>query len=134
TVVGTCQDCIVSVPPAPPASLRFRLNVVEGQNLVLKQVGTLSSIYPASGVGAIGQRLTPTTSMTLGPVQGLAIATTAPLTVEVTTPTAVNITFNVNTMLVLDDKYTAVVITNSAPVAANSPNADVSVYYAQPQS
>ncbi|MDN3040777.1 hypothetical protein P2L35_13835, partial [Enterococcus faecium] len=67
--------------------------------------------------------------MTLGPVQGLAIATTAPLTVEVTTPTAVNITFNVNTMLVLDDKYTAVVITNSAPVAANSPNADVSVYY-----
>lgn len=120
TVVGTCTDCIVSVPNANPLSLKYTVEVQQGINRLIKNRGTVSGYYPANDqsvqylVIAAAGSYSPNASTT-----SLVISTDIPLQVTITRQLA-STTFNVNQLLILDDTVTSFLITNpSVTTVAN---------------
>lgn len=126
TVVGTCTDCIVSLPAQPPTSMKFSVSVTEGFNSILKRVGTVNGIYPSASMALDGPTLAPGASYAIGATKSLCIGTSAPLQVTVTVG-SITMTFNVNSLLILDDAYTSVRITNPSTTI----NAVVALFYTQ---
>lgn len=113
-VVGTCTDCIVSLPPQPLTSLRFRVDVTTGYNKVLKHVTTANGYYPSDDLGT--QTLTLAASSSYSHPTGISalfVSTDQPLQVTVTIGN-VALTFNVNSLLILDDTYTSFTVANTS--------------------
>lgn len=126
-VVGTCTDCIVSLPVQPTNSLVFTVGVKECNNLVLKHVAQFETNYPATDITEMGVNLAPGGSYTTTAVTAVVVNTNAPL--QVTVSLAGNaFTFNVNNILVLDDSYDSVTLTN--PAATGGATATVFLAYA----
>lgn len=127
TVIGTCTDCIVSLPVQPTNSLVFTVGIKECNNLVLKRIAQFDLNYPATDITETGVNLAPSGSYTISKVTALCVHTSAP--VQVTVSLAGNaLTFNVNNVLVLDAPYDSVTILNQA--ASGGATANVFVAYA----
>lgn len=124
TVVGTCEDCIVSLPVQPSTSMVFEVQVSEGIRSVIKRLGFARGYYPADNVGSSGLALAPGGSYSTGPVTSLLVSTDQPIQVTVSVAGQA-MTFNVKSLLILDDAYDSVTVTN--PGAATQ-NAQVGIY------
>jgi hypothetical protein len=128
TVVGTCTDCIVSLPVQPKTSLVFAVAVSEGMNGVIKQLGTFRGYYPSDNLSSQSLELTPGSTFTTGKVTAVCIKTNQPL--QVTTMTGgVGMTFNVNSLMILDDSYDSLEITNPSGATVT---AQVALYCTEP--
>lgn len=119
TVVGTCTDCIVSLPAQPATSLVFQVNVSEGIRGVIKQLGLARGHYPADNIGSTSFALAPGGSYTVGPVTAVFVSTNQPIQVTVSIAGQA-MTFNVNSLLILDDAYDSVTIANPSAATANA--------------
>jgi hypothetical protein len=119
-VVGTCADCIISVPNAKPLSLKYSMEVVQGTNLVLQNRGTAHGYYP-SNLQSV-QRMELAAAATYSPgvaPDSLLITTDSPVQVTVVRGT-VSTVFNVNSMLFLDDtSITNFMVSNAGTTTAN---------------
>ena len=126
-VVGTCTDCIISLPPQPLTSLRFRVDVNTGYNKILKHVTTANGYYPSDDLGVQALTLAASSSYahTTG-VTALFVSTDQPLQVTVTIGNAA-MTFNVNSLLILDDTYTSFTVANTSTTNV----ANLSLAYAE---
>lgn len=127
-VVGTCTDCIVSLPEAPsPNSLRLQVTVGNCYNLILKNFGTFVSNYPAAALTQEFIRLAPGGSYAGAiPFKVLFLYTTNPVQVTVTVA-GVTFTYTVNNLLVLDTGYDSMTVTN---LSGQTQNAEVSMCFA----
>lgn len=130
-VVGTCTDCIISLPPQPKTSMKFSIEVSEGFNAVIKRVGTVIGYYPSDNVTTESVQLTPGSSYTW--IQGfgaVCIGTSLPVQATTAFNTIVN-TFNIQSVFVSDQGFTSITITN--PLNATQ-TANVAIFYTTPPS
>jgi len=125
TVVGDCQDCIVSLPTIPQRSMSIQVKALVGNKLIRRSVGDFQGFYPADNVSEQTLSLAPNISFTGPKIAALMIATDQPVTL-VLTKDAVVVTLTVNSLFVCDSGYDSFVITN--PQAATE-NANVSAVY-----
>lgn len=119
-VVGTCTDCIISVPNNSPLSLKYKVTVQEGINHVIKHKGDVIGYYPCSSTNVQGLSLAP--GATYAPTQSatsLLVATDAPVQLTIFRD-LVAFTVTVNQLYIMDDAVTRFSITNtSSTVTAN---------------
>lgn len=126
-VVGDCADCIVSLPVQPTTSMRYNMTISEGQNLVLKNVGTLNATYASDNVA---QQL-----VTIQPGQFFSInQKMIALCIKVSSNAVVNligsggaIAFNVSKMLFIDETLDGVEV--SVPAGADAVPVTVAFFY-----
>jgi hypothetical protein len=122
TVVGTCTDCIVSLPTQPLTSLKFKIVAQQGMGGIIRTLGTYNAYYPAANISS-EQLIVLAESGTFAPVLPSALkalsvyVTGGPVTVALTNGEVVS-TLTVNTILIVDDAYTAVAITNPSTTAS----------------
>jgi hypothetical protein len=130
-VVGTCTDCIISVPNAKPLSLKYSMEVVQGTNLVLQNRGTAHGYYP-SNLQSV-QRMELAAGATYSPgtaIDSLLIATDIAVQVTIVRGT-ISTVFVVNTMLFLDDtSITNFMVSNpGATTPTPGPTANLFICY-----
>lgn len=118
---------IISVPAHSRTSMRYEVQVEQGINLVTKKVGQQAAYVPSSGIGIEQVELAAGKSFISPAVTSVCVMTDTPVQVTVVSGT-VTMTFVVNSVLVLDDNYSSVTVSN--PNAAPSTIvAHVSVFY-----
>jgi len=112
-VVGTCGDCIISVPNASPNSLKFSVSVDEGVNKIIKHRANVSGYYPtATGLSVQSITLEPSGTYSPGlPVSALLISCNAPIQATLVS-NGVSITLPVNQLLSMDSGFDSVSVTN----------------------
>lgn len=121
-------DCIVTLPEQSTTSLRFNMTVTEGQNLVLKNVGTLNAAYPSDNVAEESLTLVPGQTFALNqPVIALCIKTSGLVQVNLIA-NGVGMAFSVSKMLFIDETLDSFTITN--PTGTGATNANVALFYA----
>jgi len=128
-VVGTCTDCIISLPPQPKTSMKFAVEVSEGFNAVIKRVGTVIGYYPSNNIGTESIELTPGSSYTWSQgFSAVCIGTSLPLQMTTASGTVVN-TFNIQSVFVSDQGFTSVTLTNPSTATQT---AKIAIFYAVP--
>lgn len=132
TVVGTCTDCIVTLPVQPTTSLRYSVVVTEGNNLVLKNRGTIEAVYASNTLGSEHLTLTPQQQYSWSQsFTSLCISTDQPIQVSLKTAVS-TVVFTVTKVLVIDQPFIGVTILNPASnVAPVGPTANVAMYFTQ---
>ena len=121
-------DCIVTLPEQPTTSLRFNMTVTEGQNLILKNVGTMNATYASNNVAEESLTLVPGQTFNLNqPVIALCIKTTGLVQVNLMV-NGVGMAFSVTKMLFIDEVLDSFSITN--PAGTGAVNADIALFYA----
>jgi hypothetical protein len=121
-------DCIVTLPEQSTTSLRFNMTVTEGQNLVLKNVGTLNATYPSDNVAEESLTLVPGQTFVLNQsVIALCVKTNALVQVNLIV-NGIGMAFSVSKMLFIDETLDSFTITN--PTGTNATNANVALFYA----
>ena len=112
TVVGSCEDCIVSLPAQPNTAVNLRVQTSVSNGLVIRQTGAYQQSYAnAQSIDLFVQIAESGNYAIPGGTEFLFIRVSAP--VQVTAQVAgVSMTFNVQAMLILDTAYTAVQISN----------------------
>jgi hypothetical protein len=119
-VVGTCTDCITSLPTMPTVTLNGKLNVYQGQGAIMRNLQNVPISFDATnGLVVQNLNLQPQETFTLyNGAAGLILAPTAALnvvtTVTVAGTPAVTTTndLTVTSILILDQTLTTVTITN----------------------
>lgn len=133
TVVGTCTDCIVTLPTQPNTSLRYSVVVTEGNNAILKNRGAIEAVYASNTLGTEFLSLTPQQQYSWSqPFNSLCIGTDQ--TIQVSLKTAVStVVFNVSKLLVIDQPFIGLTILNPASNTTTpvGPTANVSIYFTQ---
>jgi hypothetical protein len=132
TVIGSCTDCIISVPVVPTSTLGLKGNLFAGQGLVLKNLMSLSPAYDASAglvvqdftIAASGSLDLPvgTTALVLN-VKGSTFLAPTPLQLTLTKTVGMNTSMyevTVNQVYVSDDALTTISIANPSTTAAVS--------------
>src|SRR6266702_7412661 len=99
TVVGTCTDCIVSLPVQPSTSMVFEVSISEGIKSVIKRLGVARGYYPADNLSSLALSLAPGGAYTVGPFTSLLVTTDTPVQVTVVIAGQA-MTFNVNSLLI----------------------------------
>jgi len=114
------NNCITSLPNAPLNTLVAEVRAWLGQNHVTRNLATAQVAFDATNGSVVEAFNIPAaSSLTLSQgTAGLILQTTAPLTVVTTVtvvspPSTVTNTFIVNSLLVLDQATTTVVLTNT---------------------
>lgn len=121
-------DCIVTLPDQPTTSLRFNMTVTEGQNLILKNVGTMNATYASNNVAEESLTLIPGQTFNQNqPVVALCIKTTGLVQVNLMV-NGVGMAFSVTKMLFIDEVLDSFSITN--PTGIGAVNADIALFYA----
>jgi hypothetical protein len=119
-VVGTCTDCIISVPNNSTLSLKYKVSVQEGINHVIKNKGEVNGYYPCSTTNVQGLTLAP--GATYAPTQSatsILLSVDAPVQLTIFRD-LVAFTVTVNQLFIMDDSITRFSITNtSSTVTAN---------------
>lgn len=128
------NNCITSLPNAPLNTLVAEVRSWLGQNHVTRALATSQVAFDATNGSVVEAfSLLADTSMTLAQgTAGLILQTTAPLTVVTTVvtvspPSTVTNTFTVNSILLLDEATTTVMITN--PNASGGSTITGRLYY-----
>jgi len=120
TVAGTCTDCIINVPNDGPLSLKFKVDIQEGINHLIKHRGQVNGYYPSSELSIQSLQIAPTGSYS--PLQSptsLLVGTDTPVQVTLFRGT-ISFVLSVNQLLIIDDSFTSMSITNpSATDVAN---------------
>lgn len=133
TVVGTCTDCIVTLPVQPNTSMRYSVVVTEGNNLILKNRGQIDAVYASNTLGAEHVTLGPQQQYTWSqPFSSLCIGTDQP--VQVSLMTAVStVVFTVTKLLIIDQQFIGLSILNPASdtTVPVGPTANVALYFTQ---
>lgn len=121
-------DCIISLPVQSTTSLRFKMEVTEGQNLILKNVGTLNATYVSDSVAEEFVTIAPGQTYT-------ANRNTMALCIKPSSMVQVNLTingqslmFSVSKMLFIDEELDEFAITN--PASTDAKSVDVAIFYA----
>jgi hypothetical protein len=118
TVVGTCADCIVSLPPQPTHAVNLRIQTNVSDNLVIRETGAYQQSYANAqstdlfvSIAASGNYAIPSGT------QFLFLRVSSPVAVTAVVA-GVSMTFNVNTFLVLDTSYDAIQVTNPSTTSS----------------
>lgn len=132
-IVGTCTDCIISGPRTPINTLNTTLRVSSGQNQITRQLATIPVAFDAT-LGLVSRTLSLTGAQTLVLAQGsgaFILSCSAPLVLTLVKPVAggspITSTITVNGLILLDDSYSSVTITN--PNASGSTAITGQVFY-----
>ncbi len=126
---SNCTDCIVTLPPQPTTSLRFNMNITQGQNLVLKNVGTINATYPSDSVAQESLTIQPGEFFSINqPMIALCIQVSSPILVNLNLGGGTAIAFNVSTMLFLDENLDGIEI--SVPTGPEAVAVTVALFYA----
>lgn len=126
---GDCLDCIVSLPVQPTTSMRFSTTITEGQNLVLKNVGTINATYPSDNVAEQSVTIPPGQFYSLSqPLVALCVKVSSTALVNLLASGGTAIAVNVSKMLFIDEELEGFEI--SAPTGTNAPDVRVDLFYA----
>ena len=129
TTIGTCTDCIITLPPQPKTSMKFSIEVSEGFNAVIKRVGTVIGYYPSNNLATESVQLTPGSSYTWNQGFGsVCIGTSLPLQMTTAFNTVVN-TFNIQSVFVSDQGFTSITLTNPSTATQT---AKIAIFYTTP--
>lgn len=121
-------DCIVSLPDQPTTSLRFNMTVTEGQNLILKNVGTINATYASNNVAEEFVTIAPGQTYTVNqPTVALCIKTSALVQANLMV-NGQGLAFSVTKMLFIDEALDSFSITN--PTGTGATNTTVALFYA----
>jgi hypothetical protein len=124
-----CTDCIVSLPVQSTTSLRFNTIITQGENLVLKNVGTINATYVSDNVAEELVTIQPGAffSITQNMI-ALCIQVSSPALVNLIMSGGTAVAFNVSKMIFIDEALQGVEV--SVPAGANAVPVTVSFYYA----
>jgi hypothetical protein len=118
TVVGDCQDCIVSLPVVSTTSMKLSVQVSMGYNLLLRRVGTYNQVYANDQtldtfveIAASGNYAIPNGT------QVFFLSVSAPVTVTAVIET-ISYTFPVQSLLILDTPYASIQVNNASTTAS----------------
>jgi hypothetical protein len=122
TVIGSCTDCIVSLPSVPINTLNGKLGINSGRGAVLRALRNVNFSFDASN-GLVVQDLVLQPQQTFSLYTGAAgfiLAPKAPLSVvtayQTGSPPSTNTNaFTVNSILLLDSPVIGASITNPNP-------------------
>ncbi len=121
-VLGSCTDCIISMPVVPKRTLDATLKVTLGQNQVIRNVGNFPIRFDASSGSSVDYFNIPASgTLVLPSTSGLIIVTNGSLELTITKTVGVTTTMYdvlVNQMYIADDSLTSVTITNPSTTAA----------------
>jgi hypothetical protein len=127
--VGTCTDCIVSLPSQPTTSMRFQTIITQGQNLVLTNVGTINATYPSNNVAEQQVTIPPGEFFAINqPVLAMCVQVNAPAVVNLILPGGTAIALNVAQMIFIDEALQGFEI--SSPSGTSAPTVTANVFYA----
>jgi hypothetical protein len=124
-----CTDCIVSLPAQSTTSLRFNTTITQGENLVLKNVGTINATYVSDNVAQELVTLQPGEffSITQNIIAlCIQVSSTALVNLVMTGGTAVAL--NVSKMIFIDEALQGVEV--SVPTGADAVPVTFSFFYA----
>lgn len=123
TVVGDCQDCIISVPNNNPLSLKYSIDIQQGINLIIKHRGHVNGYYPSNQQSIQRVPIAPGGNLTIGgaePPTSVLISTDQLVQVTVIRGTLSTV-FNVNQLFVCDDAaMTNVIVANPSDATTNA--------------
>lgn len=122
-VLGSCTDCIISMPVVPKLTLDATLKVSLGQNQVIRNVGNFPVRFDATAGSSVEYFNVPASGSITLPSQtsGLIIATTGQLNLTITKTVGMTTTMYevvVNQLYVADDTLTTVTIANPSTTVA----------------
>jgi hypothetical protein len=126
---SNCTDCIVSLPAQSTTSMRFNMTVTQGENLVLKNVGTINATYASDNVAQELVTIQPGAffSITQNMIAlCIQVSSTALVNLIVSGGTAV--AFNVSKMIFIDEELEGVEV--SVPAGAEAVPVTVAFFYA----
>jgi hypothetical protein len=115
SVVGSCGDCIISVPNASPLSLKFKVDIQEGLNHIIKHRGLANGYYPTL-TGLSVQQIQIAASGSYSPAQtcsSLLISTDTPVTLTLNNE-SVAITITVSQLFIIDQAFTSFTLVNTS--------------------
>jgi len=113
-VIGTCGDCIISVPNASTLSLKFKVDIQEGVNHLIRHRGLVNGYYPTTNESV--QNLTIATSGSYSPGQSctaLLVSTDSPVQLTLNNG-SIAMTITVNQLFIIDQSFTSFVLTNTS--------------------
>lgn len=118
---------IVSLPNQPTTSLRFNMTVTEGQNLILKNVGTMNATYASEGVAEQSVALPVGTFYSVTqPVVALCVKPSGPITVNLLIGGQGTL-LNVTKMLFIDEELDGFEINN--PTSSTATDVQAALFY-----
>jgi hypothetical protein len=124
-----CLDEIVTLPVQSTTSLRFNMNITQGQNLVLKNVGTLNATYASDNVAQESVTIPPGEFYAVNqPIVALCVQVTAPAMVNLMLSGGVAFAVNVSNMFFIDEALQGFEV--SAPAGTNAPTVRANLFYA----
>jgi hypothetical protein len=128
-LVGDCTDCIVSLPVQSTTSMRFSMTITEGQNLVLKNVGTINATYASDNVAEESVTIPPGEFFSINqPLVALCIRVSSVALVNMIVSGGTAIAMNVSKMIFIDEELEGFEI--SAPAGTDAPDVRVDLFYA----
>lgn len=125
---ANCTDCIVTLPVQSTTSMRFNMTVTEGQNLVLKNVGTINATYASDSVAEELITIQPGAFFTITQnMIALCIQVSSTALVNLIMSGGTAVAFNVSKMIFIDEALEGVEV--SVPTGANAVPVTVSFFY-----
>lgn len=120
TIVGSCEDCIISLPAQPTHAVNLRVQTTVSDNLVIRETGAYQQSYAnAQSLDMFVQIVASGNYAIPSGTQFVFLHVSSPVAVTAVLA-GVNMTFNVNSFLILDTPYDAIQISN--PSTASSVN------------
>jgi hypothetical protein len=126
---GDCLDCIVSLPVQSTTSMRFSTTITEGQNLVLRNVGTINATYTTDNVAEESLTIQPGTFFTVNqPTSALLVRVSSDAVVNLILAGDVAIALNVAKMIFIDQELQGFEV--SVPAGQDAVAVQVDLFYA----
>lgn len=126
---SNCTDCIVTLPAQPTTSLRFNMNITQGENLVLKNVGTINATYASDNVAQELVTIQPGAFFSINQSMiALCIKVSSAALVNLIMSGGTAVAFNVSKMIFIDEALEGVEV--SVPTGASAVPVTVSFFYA----
>lgn len=122
--IGDCNDCIISLPDVPKTSIKFNIDIQNGYNSIIKEVGAANGYYPSENLANESIEIQPGQNYQQSQqINALCVSTNTPIVLILTTSSS-TITLNVNQVIILDDEYQSFEIQNTGTTVAK-----VAIYY-----
>jgi hypothetical protein len=126
---SNCAECIVTLPVQSTTSMRFNMNITQGENLVLKHVGTINATYASDNVAQELVTILPGAFFSINQnMIALCIQVSSPALVNLIMSGGTAVAFNVSNMLFIDEALEGVEV--SVPTGTGAAPVTVSFFYA----
>jgi hypothetical protein len=124
-----CAQCIVSLPVQSTTSMRFNMNITQGENLVLKNVGTINATYASDNVAQELVTIQPGAFFSITQnLIALCIQVSSTALVNLIMSGGTAVAFNVSNMLFIDEPLQGVEV--SVPTGTGAVPVTVAFFYA----